>query len=286
MSDPRFLAANGRVAAEELRGIVEAERFVTGAARRIAAPLADVRHAPGGNRIRQWHRGQPVTVLEEHQGWAFARSGADGYVGYVASNILGPTDPAPDHLVIARSTHVYSAPNIKSTEVARLPVGAGVATGETVNGFRRLTSGGFVWAHHLRAWPSKAGDGPAPVTTARSMLGTPYLWGGDGPDGIDCSGLVHLAAACAGYACPADSDLQEAAFGPPLQDGDALAGGDLVFWRGHVGMMTGPETLIHANAYHMAVVEEPLVEAKARIEASGNGPVTSARRPPWVALAD
>ena len=39
------------------------------------------------------------------------------------------------------------------------------------------------------------------------------------------------------------------------------ARGDLVFWRGHVGIMRDPETLLHANGHHMAVATEPLASA-------------------------
>ena len=57
----------------------------------------------------------------------------------------------------------------------------------------------------------------------------------------------------------------------------ALQRGDLVFWKGHVGIMTDAQTLLHANAHHMATVREPLAEAEARI-AKSDGPVTARRR--------
>ena len=52
--------------------------------------------------------------------------------------------------------------------------------------------------------------------------------------------------------------------------GEAVAGtgdlrrGDIVFFPGHVGIMTGPDLLLHANAFHMMVTEEPLAEVVAR----------------------
>jgi NlpC/P60 family len=53
--------------------------------------------------------------------------------------------------------------------------------------------------------------------------------------------------------------------------------GDLVFWKGHMGVMLDGTRLLHANAFHMAVAIEPLAEAVARIEKSA-GPVTAVRR--------
>jgi len=53
--------------------------------------------------------------------------------------------------------------------------------------------------------------------------------------------------------------------------------GDLIFWKGHMGVMLDEARLLHANAFHMAVAIEPLAEAIARIE-NVAGPVTSIKR--------
>ena len=78
-----------------------------------------------------------------------------------------------------------------------------------------------------------------------------------------------------GYACPRDSDMQEAALGQTV---DNPAYGDVVFWKGHVGFISGDNLLLHANAHHMAVAEEDFTAACARIEAAGGGPVTAIKR--------
>ena len=75
--------------------------------------------------------------------------------------------------------------------------------------------------------------------------------------------------------------MQEKALGRPLAHeapGLRLRRGDLVFWKGHVGIMRDAETLLHANGHHMLVVSEPLAEARARILAKSHGAVTSIRR--------
>jgi cell wall-associated NlpC family hydrolase len=106
------------------------------------------------------------------------------------------------------------------------------------------------------------------------------LWGGKTALGIDCSGLVQVALTAAGHVCPRDSDMQEGALGAPAADAERelrLRRGDLVFWKGHVAIVRDPGTLIHANAFHMAVALEPFAEAVARIRAAGSE-VTSVRR--------
>jgi cell wall-associated NlpC family hydrolase len=139
----------------------------------------------------------------------------------------------------------------------------------------RAEGAGWIPARHLA--PIGA-DFSEPAATAERFLGTPYLWGGRDSVGIDCSGLVQQALYAAGLACPRDSDLQ-AQLGSAVDAGD-LARGDLVFWRGHVGMLLDEARLIHANAWHMAVAIEPLAEAVERIARRGGGEPIAFRRLP------
>jgi hypothetical protein len=116
-----------------------------------------------------------------------------------------------------------------------------------------------------------------PAAVAMLFQHVPYLWGGDSTFGIDCSGLVQQCLMACGITCPRDSDMQEAHF-PHIGPADRKRG-DLVFWKGHVGMLLDPATLIHANAYHMAVTIEPLEQAIERIGQKEFGDVTAYARP-------
>ena len=72
--------------------------------------------------------------------------------------------------------------------------------------------------------------------------------------------------------------MQESLGAPlPVDDLDGLGRGDLVFWKGHVGIMTDGKTLLHANGHHMMVVAEPLSAAVDRIAAGGSA-ITHVRR--------
>jgi cell wall-associated NlpC family hydrolase len=115
---------------------------------------------------------------------------------------------------------------------------------------------------------------------AERFLGAPYLWGGKTSAGLDCSGLVQVALRACGIPAPRDTDMQEAALGAELP-ADSIPGrlrrGDLVFWKGHVGIMRDAKILLHANAHHMAVAVEPLAAAMERFSRRGLD-VSSVRR--------
>lgn len=277
--DPRETPFNGHVAHVSLKGKVEAERFVAGEAMQVAAPQADLVAQPQGRRERQLLMGEGFLALEAREDWTFGMARRDGYVGYLATSDLEPESDLT-HLVGVARTHAKAVPDLKTTEpVTRLSFGAIVEAGRTDGPWVAVRIGGaWLWApeRHLRRAGVTSDD---PASVAELFLHTPYLWGGNSAFGIDCSGLVQAALLACGIPCPGDSDQQEARAGTPLPPDTCLARNDLVFWKGHVAIALDAETIIHANAHHMSVAIEPLETARARIAASGDGAVTSVRRP-------
>ncbi|MGL4279805.1 MAG: C40 family peptidase [Albidovulum sp.] len=272
MNDRRLTPANGRVAHVSLRGQVAAEAFVEGEAASVAGPVADLLKEPGGPRDRQLLMGDAVTVLERRAGHAFLLAAKDGYCGYVAEASLGPA-LAPTHWVAAPASHLYPVADMKRQETAALSFGSQLrVVGETDRFFQ--TTAGFVPRPHLRPLGETF---PDPAEVAMMFLGTPYLWGGNSRQGIDCSGLVQAALLAAGIPCPGDSDLQQV-LGHPVATPAALRRNDLLFWKGHVALALDESRMIHANAFRMAVTVEGIAEAIARIAAQGDGEPTGLRR--------
>ena len=278
--DPRRHAYRADLAAEPLRGLVEAERFAVGKRRQVEAPSLPLRRRPRADSTLDTEalHGETLTVYEEREGWAWCQLEHDGYVGYMPSDGLVAVGVAPTHRIRALRTYVFPEPDSKTPPLAMLSLNAGVNVAETCGRYFRTITGGFVYASHVAPVGERAEDF---VAVAEEFLGAPYLWGGRTSIGLDCSGLVQLAAAASGHIVPRDADMQEAETGEPVdwREGEALRRGDLVFWEGHVGIMTSARDFLHANAYHMAVAREPFREARARIGDAGFD-VTAVRRMP------
>lgn len=277
--DPRVNAWRADMAAVSLRGVVEAPHFVEGNSQQIVWPLAPLRRnpVPAGRLDTELLFGETVTVYDETEGWCWVQAALDRYVGYVPSGALHAKSGAASHRVSALGTFVYPVPDIKSPPLMHLSLGSQLRIEDRDDRFSRLQSGGYVINRHIAEKGRHARDF---VEIAERFIGTPYLWGGRTRIGLDCSGLLQICLQAAGQLAPRDSDMQEIQLGLRIKTKDGLDGlerGDLVFWKGHVGIMLDGVMMIHANAHHMAVSVEPLHEAATRIGKTGTQ-ITSIKR--------
>lgn len=270
MSDRRLTPATDRIALASWRDRLQRPDYTPGAAARLGVAVTDLCRAPGGARDRQLNFGADLLVIDRIEGWAFVQAQADGYCGWVPDEALTGDLPVITHRVSAPATHIYPEANLKTHEIGSLSLGARLSILGFRDGFAELAQGGWVPAQHVADRP--ASD---PGAVAESLLGTPYLWGGNSRWGIDCSGLAQAALLACAIPCPGDSDMQMAAFPEP----DAIRRGDLLFWPGHVALALDDSRMIHATAFSMNVIVEPIAAAIARIDAAGQGPFRGARRP-------
>src|SRR5918994_1556300 len=278
--DRRITPARADLADERLRQTVEAPRYSTGTLMRVVVPSAPLRPHPSPEVSIDTEAlmGERVRVYDEHEGWAWGQLESDGYVGYLSAEALGPDDPAPTHRVAALRSFVYPGPNLKLPPLLHLSLGAAVPVIGREKEWARIGRSAFVFAAHLAPLDSHEGDF---VAVAERCLGVPYLWGGKTSLGLDCSGLIQLSLAAAGIEAPRDTDMQQAALGEPVAPGPGPSGlsrGDLIFWKGHAGVMLDAERLLHANGHHMMVSVEPLAAAEERIRLKSYGPITSVKR--------
>lgn len=277
--DPRITPARADLAARHLQGEVEAPVFADGKPMQAIAGKAYIRRRPSLDAPVETEIlfGEIFTAYEVKDGFAWGQAKLDGYVGYAEISGLTDTTHASTHRVTATSTFVYAEPNLKTAVRLTLPLNAKLAPkGE--GDFVELPGHGFVFAKHLAPQAATADDW---VAVAERFLGTPYLWAGRTPLGADCSGLVQAALELGGLAALRDTDQQQATLGHDVAIRPGLQGlkrGDLVFWKGHVGIMRDSVRLLHANAHHMTVASEKLIDAVSRIAAKGAGPITAIKR--------
>lgn len=247
----------------------------------VTTPVASVMSSPSHEAvcISEALYGEAVEILEQHGDWVKVRQCHDGYTGYLEAtqlanpqSVKGITESAGTHWIRARSTLLFKAPDFKSPVVHRLSFGSQLMLCEYDDlDFSRTNCDHYVWTDHClpvgQAYPSD------PLTLARThFLGAPYRWGGRSTAGVDCSGLIQQLAAAFAISIPRDSGEQEQHIKQQVKHDDYQPM-DLVFWPGHTGILISPTQVLHATAFTLDCLVEPLDAVIKRA-----GTVSSARR--------
>lgn len=100
--------------------------------------------------------------------------------------------------------------------------------------------------------------GERALEAGKTKVGTPYAWGGSGPNAFDCSGFVQWSYHQAGIDLPRTSFAQAAA-GVPISESD-LRPGDIVITNGggHAALYAGDGMIVHASTTGQPVKYAPL----------------------------
>lgn len=228
--------------------------------------------------VSQALHGEIVTLHHEAGEFGLIQNHTDNYVGWALMEALSAPVLTPTHRLKVLRAYAFPEPSIKAPPFFPLSLGAKlVSEGERQGRFLKVARIGWVVEDQL-APIDEYDDDPAAV--ALQYMHAPYLWGGRESLGLDCSGLMQQAFAACGIVLPRDSNMQDAWSGSPIPnwlEPGALQRNDLIFWKGHVGIMLDAETLLHANGHHMSVASEPLHTSIDRI-AKQYGEPTQARR--------
>jgi len=277
--DARTTPYKPDLAASHLKDVVHAKNYGDAVRHQVMMPVIPLHKTPANASMMdtQLLLGAEFDIYDIHNGWAWGQEvqrNGNGYVGYVPNMALARGAAEPTHRISAIRAPVFIKPDLKTAIRTTLPLNAKLSVDGQDGNYLRIPDMGYVHVNHIATIAEAKGDF---VSIAELHLGLPYVWGGISPDGVDCSGLVQTSLRAVGSDALRDTDMQESSLGATIDKSTELMRGDLVFWKGHVGIMRDATTLLHANAHHMLVASEPLEEAIARIEKSA-GPVTSIKR--------
>ena len=274
--DKRVTPARLDLAAAHLEGKVSAQRFVEGRAAQVARGVVGLHAAPtdGAGLRTQLLFGEGFTIYEDKHGWVWGQAVLDDYVGFARAECFAPA-VQPTHRVVSLGTPLLVAPDVKKGARDMLPMNAKVAMAEDGGAFRASDQWGYVFARHLAPLDARAPDW---VGVAEQFVGVPYLWGGKTAAGLDCSGLVQTALEAGGIKSLRDTDMMEGSLGTAIPLDSELKRGDLIFWKGHVGLMLDAARILHANGYFMQVSVEPLANVRDRTLSNENLPIRTIKR--------
>lgn len=245
----------------------------------VKAGAAAIRSAPrdDAEMVTQALHGETLHLFQQDGAYGYVQLERDRYVGWTLLDALAAPVLAPTHRLSALRTYAYSKPDLKSAPQFILSQGSLLTVSGKDGRFFKLERGGWVPGQHVAALDHLEDD---PAGNAERFRHAPYLWGGCESLGLDCTGLTRAAFGACGVQLPRDSDMQFDWCGEPVENWASpgtLTRNDLVFWKGHVGIMLDSQIFLHANAHHMAVASEPLSGAIERIAKIYGEPIGARR---------
>ena len=213
--------------------------------------------------------GESIEILDTHSDWLFCILKTDNYYGWIKKEGVEYLGKAT-HRVLNKRTFIFEKKDIKASIIHYLPMGSQICVVEIDDNWSKVLLSrkhiclqGYVPSKHIIQIDKKIKDW---VSKAEQLINTPYKWGGRDTIGIDCSALLQLSYATYGEMIPRNTSDQIKLPKKLITSTKNLSRGAVVFWEGHVGIMIDHLNCIHANAFHMKTVIEPLQNIRCRIE--------------------
>ena len=237
--------------------------------------------------IKTLSKGTEVTVISSSNGWSKVSVG--GVSGYVSSDYLSSTKPSTGSSSSNESTSnttstMYTTDRLNLRKgagtsysvITTLDKGIAVTVHSSSNGWSKVSVNGmtgYVSSSYLSSTkPSNSSSSTDSSTSSKvdkvlnfasQQLGKPYVWGAQGPNSFDCSGLTYYVYKnAAGITLPRTS-VEQSKYGTTVSKSN-LKAGDLIFFDtsgpndggvSHVGIYVGNGQMIHASSSQKKIVK-------------------------------
>ena len=255
----------------------------------------NLRKGPGTSYsvIRTLSKGTAVTVHSSSNGWS--KISVNGVEGYVSTSFLSSTNPSTNSSTSNETTstptttmyvtpdaglNLRKGPGTSYSVIKTLSKGTAVTVHSSNNGWSNVSANGvegYVSTSYLSSTkPSTSGSSSSSSSNsstsvsvdkvldfAHQQLGKPYVWGAQGPNSFDCSGLIYYVYKNAANITLPRTSVEQSKFGTTVSKSN-LKAGDLVFFDtngpnngavSHVGIYAGEGQLIHASSSSKKIVK-------------------------------
>ena len=211
--------------------------------------------------------GETFVVKKFEKKWAYGFLENDNYFGWIMIENLGEYFDT-NFKILSKWTFIYETPSPKSKKLMTLHLNSLIHVIDKVNDWSKILFFknkkkyvGYVFSENIGSLKSSTNW----ILTAKSLLGAPYLWGGKTPFGLDCSALIQLSYASNNIMIPRNSVDQFKISKKLKFSEDNFTTGNLMYWKGHIGVILNRKRFLHANGFHMKVKEENIIDVMKRL---------------------
>ena len=222
--------------------------------------------------VTQLLYGETFARLKKFRSWIKIKNDTDNYKGYIKNNNF-PSNQKNTHKIHKLYANLYFKPNLKSKIKKKISFGSKVKIIEKKNSFYKFDN---LWIKKkdLKKINYKTKN---IFKNINKFINVKYKWGGKHFGGTDCSGLIQLFLNFNNRFCPRDTKDQIKYFKKKVELKN-IKKNDLIFWKGHVALVTSKNNLIHAYGPFKKVTVMEIQKTIKKIFYSANLKVTGIRR--------
>ena len=216
--------------------------------------------------------GDTFKKLKKYGSWIKIKNNLDNYKGYI-KNKKFPPNHKDTHKIFVLYSNLYSKPNNKNKISKRLSFGSRIKVLKKKGNFCKFDN---LWIKkkNLKKISAKTKD---ILQNIKKFINVKYKWGGKHFSGVDCSGLIQLSLNFNNKFCPRDTKDQIKYFKKKIQL-KKIKKNDLIFWKGHVGIIASKNRIIHAYGPLKKVTYAPLQKTLNDIYKTANLKVIGIKR--------